>query len=168
MYYHKVSMMINFCKEVYHSMIRAGYQVVHHQKRSFLSVKRAQLRQSIVKFNSEVVIKYFFLFAGTKQDSFGWWANHFIKLLNYLNYEVTGSGSVLDKFKREYRLAATGRTGENTSERMCQSAIHDSNDESFQCTLLFIHKVSKFKSIFTTVERSNQYLQNLQHIQCLI
>ena len=51
-YYRKVSVMTNFCKDVYHSIIRAGRQVVHHQKRSFLSIKGAHFRQSIVKFNS--------------------------------------------------------------------------------------------------------------------
>ena len=116
-YNRKVSVMTNFCKDVYHPIIGAGHQVAHHQKCSFLSNKGAHLRQSIVKFNSGVVIKYFLIFTVTKLDSFGQWANNFL--------------SVFDKFKREYRLPDNGCTGDDTSERMCQSAIHDSNDEYF-------------------------------------
>ena len=71
---------------------------------SFLSIKGAYLRQSVVKINSYVVIKYFLIFAVTKQDSFGWWTNNCL--------------SALDKFKREYQFAATGRTGNYTSERL--------------------------------------------------
>ena len=72
--------MTNFCKDVYHSIIRAGHQVVHHQKCSFLSIKGAHLRQCIVKFNSGVVIKYFLIFTFTKQDTFGWSANNFLSV----------------------------------------------------------------------------------------
>ena len=88
-----VSVMTNFCKDVYHSIIRAGHQAVHLQKRSFLSIKGAHFRQAIAKFNFGVVIKYLLIFTVTIQDSFGWWANNF--------------SCVFDKFKREYRLAAT-------------------------------------------------------------
>ena len=93
MYYRKVSVMTYCCKDVSHPIIRA----VHHKQCSFHSIKGAHLRQSIVKFNSGVVVIYFLIFAVTKLDLFEWWANNVL--------------SVFDKFKREYRLAATGRTG---------------------------------------------------------
>ena len=97
--------MTNFCKDVYHSIIRAGHQVVHHQKRSFLSIKGAHFQQSIVKFNSKVVFKYLLIFTVTIYDLFGWWANNI--------------SCVFDKFKREYRLAAADWTGDYTTERIC-------------------------------------------------
>ena len=61
LYYQEVSVMTNSCKDVNHySIIRAGRQVVYHQKCSFLSIKGTQIRQPIVKFHARVFIKYFF------------------------------------------------------------------------------------------------------------
>ena len=47
----------------------------------------------------------FFDIRGNKIGYVRVWANNFL--------------SVFDKFKREYRLAAAGRAGDYTSERMC-------------------------------------------------
>ena len=65
-YYRKVYVMTNFCKDVNHSIIRASHQVVHRQKCSFPSINGTQIRKRIVKINSRTVIKYVLIFSVTK------------------------------------------------------------------------------------------------------